>query len=86
MNWKRRFKQHPAQESRNQNWNLLLCKKRSNLFQKQNPHKKPGETKSLASQSIRVNVDILEDLMTMVSELVLTRNQLMQIVRGPRRF
>ena len=43
---------------------------------------KAAETKSLASQSIRVNVDILEDLMTMVSELVLTRNQLMQIVRG----
>ena len=36
---------------------------------------------SLVSQSIRVNVDVLEDLMTMVSELVLTRNQLMQMVR-----
>ncbi|HHK74961.1 MAG TPA: hybrid sensor histidine kinase/response regulator [Rhizobiales bacterium] len=32
-------------------------------------------------QSIRVNVDTLEDLMTMVSELVLTRNQLLQMVR-----
>ncbi|MEZ5936937.1 MAG: hybrid sensor histidine kinase/response regulator [Hyphomonadaceae bacterium] len=31
--------------------------------------------------SIRVNVDVLESLMTMVSELVLTRNQLMQILR-----
>ncbi len=36
---------------------------------------------SLANQSIRVNVDVLEDLMTMVSEMVLTRNQLMQMVR-----
>ncbi len=36
---------------------------------------------SVASQSIRVNVDVLENLMTMVSELVLTRNQLMQMVR-----
>ncbi|MDQ7018460.1 MAG: chemotaxis protein CheW [Robiginitomaculum sp.] len=36
---------------------------------------------SLVSQSIRVNVDVLEDLMTMVSELVLTRNQLLQMVR-----
>ncbi len=32
-------------------------------------------------QSIRVNVDMLEQLMTMVSELVLTRNQLLEIVR-----
>lgn len=35
----------------------------------------------LANQSIRVNVDTLETLMTMVSELVLTRNQLLDIVR-----
>ena len=33
------------------------------------------------SQSIRVTVDTLEHLMTMVSELVLTRNQLLEIVR-----
>ncbi|HSR72725.1 MAG TPA: chemotaxis protein CheW [Kiloniellales bacterium] len=37
---------------------------------------------SVASQSIRVNVDLLENLMTMVSELVLTRNQLLQILRS----
>ncbi|OYU77094.1 MAG: hybrid sensor histidine kinase/response regulator [Alphaproteobacteria bacterium PA3] len=35
-----------------------------------------------SSQTIRVNVDVLETLMTMVSELVLTRNQLMQMVRN----
>ncbi|HKS61612.1 MAG TPA: chemotaxis protein CheW, partial [Xanthobacteraceae bacterium] len=35
----------------------------------------------VANQSIRVNVDTLESLMTMVSELVLTRNQLLEIVR-----
>ncbi len=34
-----------------------------------------------AGQSIRVTVDTLEHLMTMVSELVLTRNQLLEIVR-----
>lgn len=33
-------------------------------------------------QTIRVSVDVLEDLMTLVSELVLTRNQLMQLVRA----
>jgi len=38
------------------------------------------ETK-VANQSIRVNVDTLESLMTMVSELVLTRNQLLEIAR-----
>ncbi|MEM6382033.1 MAG: hybrid sensor histidine kinase/response regulator [Pseudomonadota bacterium] len=42
---------------------------------------KPAAEKSLASQSIRVSVDTLENLMTMVSELVLTRNQLLEIVR-----
>src|SRR5262245_57652993 len=35
----------------------------------------------VAAQSIRVNVETLENLMTMVSELVLTRNQLLEIVR-----
>jgi two-component system chemotaxis sensor kinase CheA len=35
----------------------------------------------VAAQSIRVNVDTLESLMTMVSELVLTRNQLLEIAR-----
>ena len=39
-----------------------------------------GEGK-LANQSLRVNVDTLEHLMTMVSELVLTRNQLLEIAR-----
>ena len=37
---------------------------------------------SVANQSLRVNVDVLENLMTMVSELVLTRNQLLQILRS----
>jgi two-component system chemotaxis sensor kinase CheA len=35
----------------------------------------------VANHSIRVNVDTLEHLMTMVSELVLTRNQLLEISR-----
>ena len=35
-----------------------------------------------ATASIRVNVEVLEDLMTMVSEMVLTRNQLLQMIRG----
>lgn len=39
----------------------------------------------VAVQSIRVNVDVLESLMTVVSELVLTRNQLMQILRDQRK-
>ena len=46
---------------------------------------KGGDAKkegSVANQSLRVNVDVLENLMTMVSELVLTRNQLLQILRS----
>jgi two-component system, chemotaxis family, sensor kinase CheA len=34
------------------------------------------------AQTIRVTVDVLEDLMTLVSELVLTRNQLLQLARA----
>lgn len=37
---------------------------------------------AIAQQTIRVNVDLLENLMTVVSELVLTRNALNQMVRG----
>jgi two-component system chemotaxis sensor kinase CheA len=49
--------------------------------------KKPGGDKpsgepSVAAQTIRVNVELLENLMNMVSELVLTRNQLLQMVRN----
>ncbi len=35
-----------------------------------------------ATQSIRVGIDVLENLMQMVGELVLTRNQLMQLMRS----
>ena len=40
-----------------------------------------AETAIAKIQTIRVNVDTLEHLMTMVSELVLTRNQLLEIAR-----
>jgi two-component system chemotaxis sensor kinase CheA len=40
-----------------------------------------GEGGVKGQQTLRVNVDTLEQLMTMVSELVLTRNQLLEIVR-----
>jgi two-component system chemotaxis sensor kinase CheA len=36
---------------------------------------------SLAGKTIRVSVDLIEHLMTMVRELVLTRNQLLEMVR-----
>lgn len=50
------------------------------------PANEAGEVKesALANQSLRVNVDVLENLMTMVSELVLTRNQLLQITRSQK--
>lgn len=43
--------------------------------------KKASGGTSVSNQSIRVAVETLEHLMTMVSELVLTRNQLLEIVR-----
>ena len=42
---------------------------------------KDDDNAKAANQSIRVTVDTLERLMTMVSELVLTRNQLLELVR-----
>ena len=53
--------------------------------QPQSPHpQSQGQTQPLpaaGAQTIRVTVDVLEDLMTLVSELVLTRNQLLQLAR-----
>jgi two-component system chemotaxis sensor kinase CheA len=43
--------------------------------------KKASKDAPVKNQSIRVNVETLEHLMTMVSELVLTRNQLLEMVR-----
>ncbi len=43
--------------------------------------KNTPKEKSLANQTIRVNVQTIENLMNMVSELVLTRNQLLEISR-----
>lgn len=39
-------------------------------------------TRSVAEQSLRVHLDVLDRLMNLVGELVLTRNQLVQLVRG----
>ncbi len=41
-----------------------------------------GASAAAQSQTLRVNITVLENLMNMVSELVLTRNQLLQILRG----
>lgn len=41
-----------------------------------------ADKKDKESQSIRVNLELLDTLMNMVSELVLTRNQLLQIARN----
>lgn len=51
---------------------------------KQPDQDKQVRESAVANQTIRVNVDLLENLMTMVSELVLTRNQLMQISRNEK--
>ena len=45
------------------------------------PTETPAGESVAANQTIRVTVDVLEDLMTLVSELVLTRNQLLQLSR-----
>ena len=51
----------------------------------QNPSAQSGGAQGeVAAKSIRVNVELLENLMTTVSELVLTRNQLLQILRNQK--
>ncbi|MEO9189809.1 MAG: chemotaxis protein CheA [Acetobacteraceae bacterium] len=47
------------------------------------PSPRPDRAEAAAAaQTIRVTVDVLDHLMTLVSELVLTRNQLLQLARG----
>ncbi len=46
------------------------------------PAPREGADAVVTGQTIRVGVDVLEDLMTLVSELVLTRNQLLQLARN----
>jgi two-component system chemotaxis sensor kinase CheA len=59
-----------------------IAAKEPRLAPKKPPADPDGiEGDRIANQSIRVNVDTLEHLMTMVSELVLTRNQLLEISR-----
>lgn len=50
-------------------------------MQEQAKEKDTAAASTGANQSIRVNIDVLENLMQMVSELVLSRNQLLQLVR-----
>ncbi len=45
----------------------------------------PARDLAVASETIRVNVDLLDQLMTTASELVLTRNQLLQVLRSEMR-
>lgn len=46
------------------------------------PAGQPAADATVGTQTIRVAVDVLEELMTLVGELVLTRNQLLQISRA----
>ncbi|MEA1938348.1 MAG: chemotaxis protein CheW [Pseudomonadota bacterium] len=48
------------------------------------PEKAEPRESVVVGSSIRVHVDLLEHLMTQVSELVLTRNQLLQILRSEK--
>ena len=59
----------------------VVAKKEAKAVKKPAADAEVAEGDKVANQSIRVNVDTLEHLMTMVSELVLTRNQLLEISR-----
>ncbi len=53
----------------------------SNAAKPEEGRKSTSTEGSGAQQTLRVNVDLLESMMTVVSELVLTRNQLLQTAR-----
>jgi two-component system, chemotaxis family, sensor kinase CheA len=53
-----------------------------NLDQQLSEVKASNQSVKAPVQTIRVNIDLLENLMQLVSELVLNRNQLMQILRS----
>ncbi len=68
--------------------NLDICDPTQDLVQEDTPKRRIGEEESgiqsetLASkQTLRVDINTIDHLMTMVSELVLTRNQLLEIAR-----
>jgi len=58
------------------------AKKEAKKDDKKEKDAKGATEAPVTQQTIRVNVDLLENLMTLVSELVLTRNSLNQMVRG----
>ena len=79
----------PAEETEKPDPDVPTAKTEVALTASKSVAKKPDRERqvresAVASQTIRVNVDLLENLMTMVSELVLTRNQLMQISRNEK--
>lgn len=80
------YEEHPLQATppKNKDDSAPTSEKTSALRQGAKPaaaaEKKSGGP-SLAQQNIRVNVSLLENLITSVSELVLARNQLLQIAR-----
>jgi two-component system chemotaxis sensor kinase CheA len=47
-------------------------------------NREPARDNAIGNQTIRVSIDLLEGLMTTVSELVLTRNQLLQLARNEK--
>ena len=68
------------------NWSVRSAKRQRRARRAGQADRRAGSKdddgrRKAASQSIRVSVDTLEHLMTMVSELVLTRNQLLEISR-----
>ena len=61
---------------------VAVAEKRKTADRRQKERRaEPSAKGSVKSQTIRVSVETLEQLMTMVSELVLTRNQLLEMVR-----
>ncbi len=56
----------------------------SPILQTQPAKEAASADSALAAQTLRVNVDVLENLMTTVSELVLIRNQMLQILRSQK--
>ncbi|KUL95357.1 ATPase [Bosea sp. WAO] len=70
----------PASDTKSDDIDLVFRAAPSPLDQPRAPGNEEA-TRPVGPATLRVNVDTLEHLMTMVSELVLTRNQLLEISR-----
>src|SRR3546814_9733093 len=80
------FKQKTAYEMRISDWSSDVCSSDLPAAAPQVTGEREHEVRaSVADSTVRVDVRLLDNLMTLVGELVLARNQVVQLVRSEER-